>query len=577
MTALFHNASHTSESILSHPITDGAEAKQDGSDVDPSTENRRYDTKSPKDEDAPSTLSPTLRRLPIAMPSPNLYTGISHLEGDLERESVVARSKSIQAEMPSVILDGLDETPATSNRQPPQDSAGTGVLESGTTETRSKEEDAKYLQTASNGDETCEKALKLSPSQLIELASTPSSLPRGTPPPNSSPSSGSNSSQALRSRESHLQSSSGVKRRPNAIIEKPGTETGSRNGVVIMSTNINRPKHRTLSSDNHILKSNIASYAVPPPNSVTSNAARNPTGSIFSPVSPRPAHVPHLSESPPPSICSPQDEIDTRLSTEESCPSPIPTSMPLPPFSLLTYLHLELSSNKPSPLYIHRSKASDIPFELSRVKIERLLNFLLLPPQLEQVLLFGTLACLDAFLYSFTILPLRFFKALSILAQSLGHNVAKESQYLTAFICSGAIRVWKRKRRDSINSNSGTYSKNERLHHLGGKSVPTASSLSSSVDTKARSSNHPHPESASAQGKTSGGTRTRFQSAPSTLLPEQKADLLKGFLLILSCTILTYFDASRMYHGIRGQAAIKLYVIYNVLEVSYTAGSPVPG
>lgn len=28
-----------------------------------------------------------------------------------------------------------------------------------------------------------------------------------------------------------------------------------------------------------------------------------------------------------------------------------------------------------------------------------------------------------------------------------------------------------------------------------------------------------------------------------------------------------YFDASRMYHGIRGQAAIKLYVIYNVLEV----------
>lgn len=28
-----------------------------------------------------------------------------------------------------------------------------------------------------------------------------------------------------------------------------------------------------------------------------------------------------------------------------------------------------------------------------------------------------------------------------------------------------------------------------------------------------------------------------------------------------------WFDASRMYHSIRGQAAIKLYVIYNVLEV----------
>lgn len=31
--------------------------------------------------------------------------------------------------------------------------------------------------------------------------------------------------------------------------------------------------------------------------------------------------------------------------------------------------------------------------------------------------------------------------------------------------------------------------------------------------------------------------------------------------------MLTWFDASRMYHSIRGQAAIKLYVIYNVLEV----------
>jgi hypothetical protein len=26
-------------------------------------------------------------------------------------------------------------------------------------------------------------------------------------------------------------------------------------------------------------------------------------------------------------------------------------------------------------------------------------------------------------------------------------------------------------------------------------------------------------------------------------------------------------DASRMYHSIKGQAAIKLYVIYNMLEV----------
>jgi hypothetical protein len=50
-------------------------------------------------------------------------------------------------------------------------------------------------------------------------------------------------------------------------------------------------------------------------------------------------------------------------------------------------------------------------------------------------------------------------------------------------------------------------------------------------------------------------------------MPSHKADILKGLLVIASCAILMRFDASKMYHGIRGQAAIKLYVIYNVLEV----------
>lgn len=50
-------------------------------------------------------------------------------------------------------------------------------------------------------------------------------------------------------------------------------------------------------------------------------------------------------------------------------------------------------------------------------------------------------------------------------------------------------------------------------------------------------------------------------------MPTHKADMLKGLLVLLSCAVLMRFDASRMYHGIRGQAAIKLYVIYNVLEV----------
>ena len=108
---------------------------------------------------------------------------------------------------------------------------------------------------------------------------------------------------------------------------------------------------------------------------------------------------------------------------EDPEPSPMPSSIPMPPLSLPTYLQLELSPQNPSPLYIYRSATSDFPYESSRVKLERLMNFLLLPLQLEQVLGFGALACLDSWLYSFTILPLRFLKALSLLSSSWSRNI----------------------------------------------------------------------------------------------------------------------------------------------------------
>ncbi|KAL1921773.1 uncharacterized protein VTP21DRAFT_10415 [Calcarisporiella thermophila] len=48
----------------------------------------------------------------------------------------------------------------------------------------------------------------------------------------------------------------------------------------------------------------------------------------------------------------------------------------------------------------------------------------------------------------------------------------------------------------------------------------------------------------------------------------QKCDLLKGLLLILCCLwCLRYLDPSLAYHSIRGQDVIKLYVIFNVLEI----------
>jgi hypothetical protein len=51
------------------------------------------------------------------------------------------------------------------------------------------------------------------------------------------------------------------------------------------------------------------------------------------------------------------------------------------------------------------------------------------------------------------------------------------------------------------------------------------------------------------------------------LTQQQKSDLLNGLLIICACFLLQNVDASRLYHSIRGQAIIKLYVIFNALEI----------
>lgn len=53
----------------------------------------------------------------------------------------------------------------------------------------------------------------------------------------------------------------------------------------------------------------------------------------------------------------------------------------------------------------------------------------------------------------------------------------------------------------------------------------------------------------------------------SELQPSQRTDLLKGLLIVLTYLCMTMFDASRVYHSIRGQSSIKLYVLFNVLDV----------
>lgn len=59
-----------------------------------------------------------------------------------------------------------------------------------------------------------------------------------------------------------------------------------------------------------------------------------------------------------------------------------------------------------------------------------------------------------------------------------------------------------------------------------------------------------------------------FRPSAPPLPPSQKADLLRALLLVASLLILNPLtDASKIYHSIRGQDTIKLYVIFNALEI----------
>lgn len=261
------------------------------------------------------------------------------------------------------------------------------------------------------------------------------------------------------------------------------------------------------------------------------------------------------------------DQDASPAAVPPTAPSPVPMSIPLPPFSLPTYLQLELSSERPSPLYIHQSATKDFPYESSLAKLERLRNFLLLPPLLEQVLWFGTLACLDSWLYSFTIFPLRFGKSVSILLQSWFTNLGAEARFISRFVVTGVGRVWRRRR-------GSTMSSNIQNGHLAGPESAKSSPLTTNPPTDKLSNSvadretRDHGESGRRRRGSTARHHRRTKSVPSSLMPHDKADILKGTLMISTCIILMYFDASRVYHWIRGQAAIKLYVIYNVLEVS---------
>ncbi|XP_059377774.1 transmembrane anterior posterior transformation protein 1 homolog isoform X2 [Carassius carassius] len=111
---------------------------------------------------------------------------------------------------------------------------------------------------------------------------------------------------------------------------------------------------------------------------------------------------------------------------------------------------------------------------------ERVYTCMRIPRELERLMIFGFFLCLDAFLYVFTLLPLRTLLAFL---------------RLLTIPCCG----------------------------LGG---------------------------------------SRF------LQPAQVCDLLKGLIMVLCYSMMHYVDYAMMYHLIRGQSVIKLYIIYNMLEVA---------
>ncbi|CAN6649012.1 endoplasmic reticulum membrane protein 65 [Trichomonascus vanleenenianus] len=110
----------------------------------------------------------------------------------------------------------------------------------------------------------------------------------------------------------------------------------------------------------------------------------------------------------------------------------------------------------------------------SEEKTEHLINVIKTPLYLERVVVFGVLMCLDTFLYTFTIFPLR---------------------------VAGSIY---------------------QLFTRGGRCLSAS----------------------------------------------RKADLLKAVIFSAAIFAVMKLDTSKIYHGIRGQAAIKLYVMFNVLELA---------
>ncbi|XDG05914.1 hypothetical protein ABKA04_005529 [Annulohypoxylon sp. FPYF3050] len=264
-----------------------------------------------------------------------------------------------------------------------------------------------------------ESVRKLSASQMQALTSSPDSLPIAVVPqrkPNGTEYPMSAGAAELGSRPSMAEQLRNSVQMPAAEKDAP---VSVYNDAPKTAADFRRPpaSQRTLSTPPINRRSSTG------PLTESSAARRN----SFNPL-PRPPPLNLSFVAPKPPAPPPKPERLERA--DPSPPSPILPTIPLPPMSLPTHLQLELAGQRPSPLYIHHSQSADTPYESSAVKFERLLNALLLPPYLERILTFGTLACLDAWLYTFTILPMRFLIALGVLLKWWAYVIWKEVRWV---------------------------------------------------------------------------------------------------------------------------------------------------
>ncbi|KAI5859264.1 DUF747-domain-containing protein [Durotheca rogersii] len=428
-----------------------------------------------------------------------------------------------------------------------------------------------------------ESVRKLSASQMQALTSSPDSLPVAAaplslappplPPPHQRKANGTEYPKSAGIAES-------ASRLPVGQLQNSLHASAENESLAVPSTPVcNSPKtaadlrrppapSRTLSTPPINRRATMSSHTTSP------NAARR---NSFNPLPrPSPLNLSHVG----PKISMSSHKPDR---VDQLPPSPILPAIPLAPMSIHTHLNLELAGQRPSPLYIHHSHAADMPYESSAVKFERLFNAISLPWYLEQILTFGTLACLDAWLYTITILPMRFLIAAGVLGKWWAYVVGKEVRWVVGYVWQGIWRLWQRAKRgrpphdqssqaasEAERSQSRARGSSSNTQQNGTLRHRTASEPGglTSLETSRLNGNgvfhppkHPLP-------RTGGSRHRRTKSIPSNLTPYHKADLLQGAILLCSVIALMGVDASRMYHFIRAQSSMKLYVIFNILEVA---------